>query len=235
MNTARSLCTPGASSCSHPSIDSSGNDEGFIGLVCSSQTHTAFATVNSFGRELTYYNHCPSGMWAVFNFGLQTSSDFDSVTCQDDVSGRTCTSETYSLRGTTYTNPAHRCQINHCDGGFADTKQLNTLCMCLPGHYKSGSECKQCSLGKRPNAAMTGCEKCPAGYYCSSPAEGPTACGSNKYYCPTGSSSRKTASSGYYTTGGGSSTRTGQSICQVGGLVVEDLMRLIVTRGIGVS
>ena len=234
MNTARSLCTPGASSCTHPSIDTDGDDEGFIGLVCSSQTHSAFATVDDFGRESTYYNYCPSGMWAVFNFGLQTTGNFDSTPCQKTVSGRTCISQTYSLRGTTYTNPAYRCQINTCDGGTADTKQLNTLCMCLPGYYKSGSSCSACALGKRPNTAMTGCENCPAGYYCSSPAEGPTACGSNRYYCPSGSSSRKTATSGYYTTGGGSSTRTGQSICQVSGLVVEDLVREVVTGGIEV-
>ena len=217
MVTARSLCTPGASSCHHPDIDTIGDDEGFIGLVCS-YDYAPFAVVNDYGWEATYYNYCPSGMWAIFNFGLQTVGDFGSITCQDDVSGRTCISQTYWLHGTAYTNPAYRCQINSCSGGSANTKQLNTLCMCLPGHYKSGGSCSPCSSGSRPNPSMTGCESCPSGYYCPTPADGPHTCGSANYYCPSGSSYRRSVSSGYYGTGGSTVTRTGQSRCEVGEL-----------------
>ena len=217
MKTARSLCTPGASSCDHPSINTEGDDEGFIGLVCSPGTHTLFETENSVGRESPLSHSCPSGMWAVFSFGLHTTGVFDAASCQDDVSGRTCTSETYALYHTVYTNPAHTCDLGYCDGGDADTRQLNSLCACLPGHYKAVGACGPCSLGTRPTADMSSCEECPAGYYCPSPAEGPYTCGSSVYYCPVNSWYRRSVVGGYYTTGGSPETRTGQSRCEVSG------------------
>ena len=236
MDTARSLCTPGETSCTHPSIDTTGDDEGFIGLLCTPDDTSAFAVVNSFGRESTLYNYCPSGMWAIFNFGVQTTGDFDVASCQDDVSGRTCTSQTYSLYGNTYTNPAYRCQINSCDGGTADTKQLNTLCMCLPGHYRTGDTCTKCPLGTIETSWMTECQPCPASFYCPDPAMGMQYCGSDQYYCPGGTSARLTVSVGYYSTGKSSAYRTGQSICEVCGLDegwCEGLASCVVTGGPG--
>lgn len=207
--------------------DTSGNDELWLGVICSDNPVSAFEMLGDIDTTGTTDITCPAGMWAIWGFNLHfstrdiTCDNAASMCCQRTSSDRVCTPGTYDAWGETgLVNPAAECEGVACNHGGAEAQMLSVLCMCLPGHARidpanATSGCTPCDLGQRPTAWRETCADCAAGTYCPRPDMDPLPCGSNATYCPQKSYEAIPVSPGFFSIGGNETSRTGQAPCAV--------------------
>lgn len=224
MRDKRTPCDSGETSCTASVCDTTGNDEGLHGLVCTSNQEgkQALTNVNDWASITGVSATCPDGMWALWGFSwyYTTSHTSGDGGCMRDRTERNCVGTNLTVPewgSTTIENPAYACSSAACDRGGTNAHTLNMMCVCLPGFaLQNATEgCLPCPLGTQPDENRTLCVPCEAGTYCSRPDRAALQCGNATVYCPEGSDQPLAVGVGNYSTGGANETMTAQVVCEV--------------------